>query len=217
MIAEFGHIALILALTLALVQGVLPLVGAARGIGSWMAVAPMAAMGQAVLIAFAFGCLTYAYVTSDFSVLNVAENSHRLKPMLYKVSGVWGNHEGSLLLWLFILVIFGAAVALFGRNLPATLKARVLAIQGLIGVGFLAFILSTSNPFARLLPAPLEGRGLNPLLQDPGLAFHPPFLYLGYVGFSVAFAFAVAALIEGRVDPAWARWVRPWKIGRAHV
>lgn len=212
MIPELGHIALILALCLALVQGVLPLVGAARGLHSWIALAPQAAMGQALLVAFAFGCLTYAYVTSDFSVLNVAENSHTLKPMLYKISGVWGNHEGSLLLWILILVIFGAAVAAFGRNLPATLKARVLSIQGLIGVGFLSFILFTSNPFARLLPAPLEGRGLNPLLQDPGLAFHPPFLYLGYVGFSVAFSFAVAALIEGRVDPAWARWVRPWTL-----
>src|SRR5690606_35895922 len=212
MIPELGHIALILALTLALVQGVLPLIGAARGIVGWMAVAPMAAMGQALLVVFAFGCLTYAYVTSDFSVLNVAENSHRLKPMLYKVTGVWGNHEGSLLLWLLILTVFGAAVALFGRNLPETLKARVLGIQGLIGVGFLAFILFTSNPFQRLLPVPAEGRGLNPLLQDPGLAFHPPFLYLGYVGFSVAFSFAVAALIEGRVDPAWARWVRPWTL-----
>ncbi|WP_374466140.1 heme lyase CcmF/NrfE family subunit [Ferrovibrio sp.] len=212
MIAEYGHIALILALCLALVQGILPLIGAARGIDSWTALAPQAALGQAVLVAFAFGCLTYAYVTSDFSVLNVAENSHTLKPMLYKISGVWGNHEGSLLLWILILVIFGAAVAVFGGNLPATLKARVLAIQGLIGVGFLAFILFTSNPFGRLLPPPLEGRGLNPLLQDPGLAFHPPFLYLGYVGFSVAFSFAVAALIEGRVDPAWARWVRPWTL-----
>ena len=212
MIAEYGHIALILALCLALVQGILPLIGAARGIDSWIALAPQAALGQAVLVAFAFGCLTYAYVTSDFSVLNVAENSHTLKPMLYKISGVWGNHEGSLLLWILILVIFGAAVAVFGGNLPATLKARVLAIQGLIGVGFLAFILFTSNPFGRLLPPPLEGRGLNPLLQDPGLAFHPPFLYLGYVGFSVAFSFAVAALIEGRVDPAWARWVRPWTL-----
>ncbi|WP_341913574.1 heme lyase CcmF/NrfE family subunit [Ferrovibrio terrae] len=212
MIPELGHIALILALCFALVQGVLPLAGAARGIPGWIALAPQAAMGQVLLVAFAFGCMTYAYVTSDFSVLNVAENSHTLKPMLYKVSGVWGNHEGSLLLWILILTIFGAAVALFGRNLPATLKARVLAIQGLIGVGFLSFILFTSNPFARLLPAPLEGRGLNPLLQDPGLAFHPPFLYLGYVGFSVAFSFAVAALIEGRVDPAWARWVRPWTL-----
>jgi cytochrome c-type biogenesis protein CcmF len=212
MIPELGHIALILALCLALVQGVLPLVGAARGMPGWIALGPQAALGQAVLVAFAFGCLTYAYVTSDFSVLNVAENSHTLKPMLYKFSGVWGNHEGSLLLWILILVIFGAAVAVFGGNLPATLKARVLGIQGLIGVGFLSFILFTSNPFTRLLPAPLEGRGLNPLLQDPGLAFHPPFLYLGYVGFSVAFSFAVAALIEGRVDPAWARWVRPWTL-----
>jgi cytochrome c-type biogenesis protein CcmF len=212
MIPELGHIALILALCLALVQGVLPLVGAARGMAGWIALGPQAALGQSVLVAFAFGCLTYAYVTSDFSVLNVAENSHTLKPMLYKVSGVWGNHEGSLLLWILILVIFGAAVAAFGRNLPATLKARVLGIQGLIGVGFLSFILFTSNPFNRLLQAPLEGNGLNPLLQDPGLAFHPPFLYLGYVGFSVAFSFAVAALIEGRVDPAWARWVRPWTL-----
>jgi cytochrome c-type biogenesis protein CcmF len=212
MIPELGHIALILALCLALVQGVLPLVGAARGMPGWIALGPQAALGQAVLVAFAFGCLTYAYVTSDFSVLNVAENSHTLKPMLYKVSGVWGNHEGSLLLWILILVIFGAAVAVFGGNLPATLKARVLGVQGLIGVGFLSFILFTSNPFTRLLPAPLEGNGLNPLLQDPGLAFHPPFLYLGYVGFSVAFSFAVAALIEGRVDPAWARWVRPWTL-----
>lgn len=212
MIPELGHIALILALCLALVQGVLPLVGAARGMPGWIALGPQAALGQAVLVAFAFGCLTYAYVTSDFSVLNVAENSHTLKPMLYKFSGVWGNHEGSLLLWILILVIFGAAVAVFGGNLPASLKARVLGVQGLIGVGFLSFILFTSNPFTRLLPAPLEGRGLNPLLQDPGLAFHPPFLYLGYVGFSVAFSFAVAALIEGRVDPAWARWVRPWTL-----
>ena len=212
MAGELGHIALIMALVLALLQGVLPLAGAARGIPSWIAVAPSAALGQTVLIAFAFGCLTYAYVTSDFSVLNVAENSHTLKPLLYKISGVWGNHEGSLLLWVFILAIFGAAVALFGDNLPATLRARVLGVQGLIGVGFLAFILFTSNPFQRLLPPPLEGQGLNPLLQDPGLAFHPPFLYLGYVGFSVAFSFAVAALLEGRVDPAWARWVRPWTL-----
>ncbi|WP_341703134.1 cytochrome c biogenesis protein CcsA, partial [Ferrovibrio sp.] len=212
MAGELGHIALILALALALVQGVLPVIGAARGIPGWIALAPGAAFGQAALVAFAFGCLTYAYVTSDFSVLNVAENSHTLKPLLYKISGVWGNHEGSLLLWILILSIFGAAVALFGGNLPAALKARVLGVQGLIAVGFLSFILFTSNPFSRLLPPPLEGRGLNPLLQDPGLAFHPPFLYLGYVGFSVAFSFAVAALLEGRVDPAWARWVRPWTL-----
>ncbi len=212
MIAELGHFALILALALAVAQGTLPLIGAARGIAPWIGLAPSAAMGQALFTAFAFGCLTYAYVTSDFSVLNVAQNSHTLKPMLYKISGVWGNHEGSLLLWQLILAVFGAAVAVFGAPLPGTLRARVLSIQGLIGVGFLLFILLTSNPFDRLLPAPLEGKGLNPLLQDPGLAFHPPFLYLGYVGFSVAFSFAIAALIEGRVDPAWARWVRPWTL-----
>ena len=212
MIAEWGHFALILALALAVVQGSLPLIGAARGIPQWINMAPMAALGQALLVSFAFGCLTYAYVTSDFSVANVAENSHTLKPMLYKISGVWGNHEGSLLLWLLILVLFGAAVAVFGRNLPDTLRARVLAVQGLVGVGFLLFILLTSNPFERIIPPPFEGKGLNPLLQDPGLAFHPPFLYLGYVGFSVAFSFAIAALIEGRVDPAWARWVRPWTL-----
>ena len=212
MIAEWGHFALILSLALALAQGSLPLIGAARGIPQWINMAPAAALGQALLVSFAFGCLTYAYVTSDFSVMNVAENSHTLKPMLYKISGVWGNHEGSLLLWLLILVLFGAAVAIFGRQLPDTLRARVLAVQGLVGVGFLLFILLTSNPFDRLIPAPIEGKGLNPLLQDPGLAFHPPFLYLGYVGFSVAFSFAIAALIEGRVDPAWARWVRPWTL-----
>jgi cytochrome c-type biogenesis protein CcmF len=211
-IAELGHFALILALALALAQGTLPLIGAQRGIAPWIDLAPTAAMGQVLMTAFAFGCLTYAYVTSDFSVLNVAQNSHTLKPMLYKISGVWGNHEGSLLLWQLILAVFGAAVALFSAPLPATLRARVLGVQGLIGVGFLLFILLTSNPFERLLPAPLEGKGLNPLLQDPGLAFHPPFLYLGYVGFSVAFSFAIAALIEGRVDPAWARWVRPWTL-----
>src|SRR5690606_1164588 len=154
----------------------------------------------------------YGYVTSDFSILNVAQNSHSLKPMLYKISGVWGNHEGSLLLWAWILALFGLAVALFGRKLPDTLKARVLAVQGLIGVGFLLFILFPSTPFARLSPVPLDGNGLNPLLQDPGLAFPPPFLYLGYVGLSVTFSFAIAALIEGRVDPAWARWVRPWTL-----
>jgi cytochrome c-type biogenesis protein CcmF len=212
MTGELGQIALILALMVALVQGTLPLVGAARRIPSWVALAPSAAFGQALLVAFAFGCLMYGHITSDFSIANVAENSNTLKPMLYKVTGLWGNHEGSLLLWILILSLFGAAVALFGNNLPDTLKARVLSVQALIGVGFLAFILFTSNPFLRVLPPPLEGRGLNPLLQDPGLAFHPPFLYLGYVGFSVAFSFAVAALIEGRVDPAWARWVRPWTL-----
>ncbi|MEX1148281.1 MAG: heme lyase CcmF/NrfE family subunit, partial [Sphingomonadales bacterium] len=160
----------------------------------------------------AFACLTALYVVSDFSVVNVATNSHSAKPMLYKLSGVWGNHEGSLVLWILILTVFAAAIALLGRNLPATFRARVLAVQAMIAVGFLLFTLLTSNPFLRILPPPMQGVGLNPLLQDPGLAFHPPFLYLGYVGFSVAFSFAVAALIEGRVDPAWARWVRPWTL-----
>ncbi|MBM3557140.1 MAG: heme lyase CcmF/NrfE family subunit, partial [Alphaproteobacteria bacterium] len=212
MIAEFGHFALALALMVALVQGTVPLVGAARREGRWIALATPAAYLQFGLISLAFAALTVGYVVSDFSILNVANNSHSAKPMLYKVTGTWGNHEGSLLLWALILATFGAAVAAFGSNLPATLKARALAIQSLIAAGFLGFILFTSNPFHRLDPPPLDGRGLNPLLQDPGLAFHPPFLYLGYVGFSIAFSFALAALIEGRVDPAWARWVRPWTL-----
>ncbi len=212
MIAEIGHFALVLALFVAFVQGTLPLIGAARGIAPWVALARPAAAAQLILIAIAFAALTHAYVTSDFSVYNVAENSHSAKPMIYKISGVWGNHEGSMLLWVLILATFGAAVALFGNNLPPTLRARALAVQALLAVGFLAFILFTSNPFERLLPAPPDGQGLNPLLQDPGLAFHPPFLYLGYVGFSMAFSFAMAALIEGRVDAAWARWVRPWTL-----
>jgi cytochrome c-type biogenesis protein CcmF len=189
-----------------------PLIGAARGDDAWMSVARSAARVQFLFVALAFACLTQAFVVSDFSLTVVASNSHTLKPMLYKVSGVWGNHEGSMLLWVLMLAVFGLMVGEFGRNLPPTLKARVLAVQGAIGLGFLAFVLFTSNPFARLHPAPPEGQGLNPLLQDPGLAFHPPFLYLGYVGFSMAFSFAVAALIEGRVDPAWARWVRPWTL-----
>ena len=212
MIPEIGQFALILALFVALAQGTVPLIGAATGRADWMALARTAAHVQFLLVLTAFACLTQAYVVSDFSVQNVAQNSHTLKPMLYKVSGVWGNHEGSMVLWVAILALFGLAVAAFGNNLPPTLRARVLAIQGLIGAAFLAFILFTSNPFLRLDPAPLEGQGLNPILQDPGLAFHPPFLYLGYVGFSMAFSFAVAALIEGRVDPAWARWVRPWTL-----
>ena len=211
-IPEIGHFALILALAVALVQGTAPLIGAARGDARLMALAPTAALTQAFLVILAFLALMQAYVTSDFSVANVAANSHSTKPLLYKITGVWGNHEGSMLLWALILSIFGAAVAIFGSNLPDSLRSRVLAIQALIGVGFLAFILFTSNPFARLFPAPLNGNGLNPLLQDPGLAFHPPLLYLGYVGFSVTFAFAIAALLEGRVDAAWARWVRPWTL-----
>ena len=212
MIPELGHYALVLALLVALYQSVAPLWAAARGHAAVMETAVPAAQSQFILVATAFAALTYAYVTSDFTVANVAANSHSAKPLLYKISGVWGNHEGSLLLWVLILTLFGAMVATFGANLPPALKARVLAVQGMIGLGFLAFTLFTSNPFLRLDPAPPDGRGLNPLLQDPGLAFHPPFLYLGYVGFSMAFSFAVAALIEGRVDAAWARWVRPWTL-----
>jgi cytochrome c-type biogenesis protein CcmF len=212
MIAEFGHFALALALMVALVQGIVPMIGAARGDTRLMDMAPPAAVAQLVLVAAAFGALMYSYVVSDFSVLNVAQNSNSLQPMLYKISGVWGNHEGSLVLWVLILALYGGMVALFGRNLPTTLKARVLAVQAIVAAGFLAFLLLTSNPFERIFPAPLDGADLNPLLQDPGLAFHPPMLYAGYVGLSTAFSFAVAALIEGKVDAAWARWVRPWTL-----
>jgi cytochrome c-type biogenesis protein CcmF len=212
MIVELGHFALILALCLAVLQASVPLYGASKNHAGLMAVGQSAAVAQFVLIALAFAVLVNAYVTSDFSVVNVVENNHSAKPMLYKVTGVWSNHEGSMLLWVLILSLFGAAVALAGDNLPPGLRARVLAIQGMIGVGFLTFILFTSNPFLRVNPAPLDGQGMNPVLQDPGLAFHPPFLYLGYVGFSITFSFAVAALIEGRVDAAWARWVRPWAL-----
>ncbi len=212
MIAELGHFALVLALMVALAQSIVPMVGAARGDGRMMAMAGPAASAQLALILVAFGALTYAYVASDFSVYNVVANSHSLKPMLYKIRGVWGNHEGSLPLWVLILALYGAMVGLFGGNLPPTLKARVLAVQAIIAVGFLAFMLLTSNPFERIFPAPADGNDLNPLLQDPGLAFHPPMLYAGYVGLSTAFSFAVAALIEGKVDAAWARWVRPWTL-----
>ncbi len=212
MIVELGHFALVLALAVAVIQTVLPMIGAWKRGSGWMAVAEPAAVVQLMLVAVAFGALTYAFVTSDFSLKVVVENSHSDKPMLYKISGVWGNHEGSLLLWVLILAIYGACAALFGGNLPATLRARVLAVQGSVGVAFLAFLLLTSNPFLRLAVPPFNGNDLNPLLQDPGLAFHPPFLYLGYVGLSMAFSFAVAALIEGRVDAAWGRWVRPWTL-----
>ncbi len=212
MIVEIGHFALILALVVACLQTVLPLVGAHRRWSAWMAVAEPAALMQAALLAAAFAALTYAFVTSDFSVRLVTANSHTLKPMIYKVAGVWGNHEGSMLLWCLILAFFGALVALFGGNLPDGLKARVLGVQASIGVAFLSFLIFTSNPFTRLDAPPMNGRDLNPLLQDPGLAFHPPFLYLGYVGLSMSFSFAVAALIEGRVDAAWGRWVRPWTL-----
>ncbi len=212
MIAELGHYALVLALGMALVQGTLPFFGAARRDPVLTGVAEPAACAQFLFITVAFAALIHGYVTSDFSIHNVAENSHSAKPMIYKISGTWGNHEGSLVLWVWILSLFGAAVAVLGRNLPPSFRGRVLGVQALIGVGFLAFILFTSNPFLRLDPAPLDGRGLNPILQDPGLAFHPPMLYLGYVGLSTAYSFAVAALIEGRVDATWARWVRPWTL-----
>ncbi len=212
MTVEIGHFSLILAFALAVIQGSLPLWGAVRSDRRLMTVASGAAIGQLLFVVISFLCLMNAYIVSDFSVLNVVANSHSQKPLLYKISGVWGNHEGSLLLWVLILALFGAAVALWGRNLPLSFKARVLGVQALIATGFYLFILLTSNPFERVFPVPLEGRGLNPLLQDPGLAFHPPFLYLGYVGLSIAFSFAVAALIEGRVDPVWARWVRPWTL-----
>ncbi|HYM30012.1 MAG TPA: heme lyase CcmF/NrfE family subunit [Candidatus Cybelea sp.] len=212
MIAEIGHFALVLALMLALVQGSLPVIGASRGNAAWMALAGPAAVGMLAFIAVAFGALTWAYVVSDFTVLNVVQNSHSAKPLIYKIAGVWGNHEGSMLLWVLILSVYGAGVALAGGNLPRGLRARVLGVQAWIAIGFLLFILLTSNPFQRVFPPPPDGQGLNPLLQDPGLAFHPPFLYLGYVGFSMAFSFAIAALIEGRVDAAWARWVRPWAL-----
>ena len=212
MVVEIGHFALVLALAVAAVQALVPLWGARIGDARLMGVGPPAAVAQVVLIAGAFLALTHAYVVSDFSVENVYSNSHSAKPLLYRISGVWGNHEGSMLLWMLMLALFGAMVAVFGRGLPQTLKANVLAVQAAIAVAFALFILLTSNPFQRLAPAPAEGLGLNPILQDPALAFHPPFLYAGYVGFSIAFAFAIAALIEGRMDAAWARWVRPWTL-----
>ena len=212
MIIELGHFALILAFAVAVLQAIIPLIGAQKRWPGWMAFAVPAANAQFLLTAFAFGALTYAFVTSDFSVRLVTLNSHTDKPMLYKVAGVWGNHEGSVLLWVLILTLFGACAAWFGGNLPPGLRARVLAVQSSIAAAFFGFILFTSNPFLRLQTPPFNGQDLNPLLQDPGLAFHPPFLYLGYVGLSMAFSFAVAALIEGRVDAAWARWVRPWTL-----
>ncbi len=212
MIVEIGHFALVLALAAALAQTIVPAWGARLGDPDLMAVGRSAALTQFACLAVAFAALVHAHLVSDFSVLNVAENSHSAAPAIYKISGVWGNHEGSMLLWVLILAIFGALVALFGRSLPRTLRANALAVQGLISVAFLLFILLTSNPFERLQPAPFEGRDLNPILQDPGLAIHPPILYLGYVGFSIVFSFAAAALIEGRIDAAWARFVRPFAL-----
>ena len=212
MTVELGHFALVLAFVVACWQMLVPLYGAWVGNSVLMQQGRMAAVTQCALIAVSFVALTHAYLVSDFSVLNVAENSHSAKPLIYKISGVWGNHEGSMLLWVLILSLFGAAVAVFGSHLPASLRARVLSVQGSIGVAFLLFILFASNPFIRLANPPIQGNGLNPILQDPALAFHPPFLYAGYVGLSISFSFAVAALLEGKVDAAWARWVRPWTL-----
>jgi cytochrome c-type biogenesis protein CcmF len=212
MIIEAGHFALVLALITAGYQSVVPLYGAHRGDARLMSVGRTAALAQLFFVGAAFLCLTYAFVVSDFTVKLVAANSHSAKPLLYKISGVWANHEGSMLLWILILALFGAAIAVTGRNLPLPLRARTLTVQGMIGVAFLAFILFTSNPFERLPSPPVNGNGINPLLQDPALAFHPPFLYAGYVGLSSVFSFAAAALIEGKVDAAWARWVRPWTL-----
>ena len=212
MIPEIGHYALVLALGLALIQSVAPIVGARRHDDTLMGIAGPTALAQFFFVAISFGALTTAYVTSDFSVANVFENSHSMMPLVYKFTSTWGNHEGSMLLWVLILALFGALVSVFGGNLPATLKANVLAVQSWIASAFYLFILVTSNPFLRLPQAPFEGRDLNPILQDLGLAIHPPLLYLGYVGFSISFSFAIAALIEGRIDAAWARWVRPWTL-----
>ena len=212
MIPELGHYALVLALALGLIQSVAPIIGAKTRDTALMRLATSTALMQFVLVALSFAALVTCYVTSDFSVATVVENSHSMMPLIYKFTSVWGNHEGSMLLWVLILSVFGAFVAAFGANLPATLKAYVLAVQSWIACAFYLFILLTSNPFLRLAQAPIEGRDLNPILQDLGLAIHPPLLYLGYVGFSISFSFAIAALIEGRIDAAWARWVRPWTL-----
>ena len=210
MIPELGNFALILALLLALIQGTLPIIGAARGIPSWIALARPVVQGQFVFIAIAFFCLAYSFVNSDFSVINVAQNSNSRLPLEYRFAATWGSHEGSLLLWVLMLASWSVAVSVFSRRLPDDMVARVLGVMGLISVGFLLFMLFTSNPFDRMLPGAAEGSDLNPLLQDPGMVFHPPMLYMGYVGFSVAFAFAIAALLSGQLDATWARWSRPW-------
>ncbi|MEY3220920.1 MAG: hypothetical protein RIT27_2277 [Pseudomonadota bacterium] len=210
MIPEFGHFSLILAFCLALVQTIIPLIGVAYRIPNWTAVAKPAAAGQWFFMAMAFSCLTYAFIQNDFSVAYVAQNSNSALPIFYRISAVWGGHEGSLLLWVVILACWTLAVALFSRRLPEQMVVRVISVMGFVSCGFLLFMIATSNPFDRIFPAPLEGRDLNPLLQDPGLIFHPPTLYMGYVGFSVAFGFAIAALLGGNLDSAWARWSRPW-------
>ncbi|HET8995728.1 MAG TPA: heme lyase CcmF/NrfE family subunit [Acetobacteraceae bacterium] len=213
MIPELGHFALALALAVAAAQAVLPLWGAHDRDSRLMASAPALALGQMIALLTSYACLVWSAVVDDFSVLNVAENSNATKPLLYKITGTWGDHEGSILLWCLILSLCGGAVALFGRRLPSSLRARVIGVLGCVSAGFLLFTLTASNPFQRLWPPPINGSGMNPLLQDPGLAFHPPVLYAGYIGFSIPFAFAIAALLEGRVDAAWGRWVRPWTLG----
>ena len=210
MIPEIGHFALIMALCVALVQGVVSIAGAQFGIRSWMAMARPAAQAYFVFIAVAFGCLLYAFISNDFSVRYVATVSNSMLPLIYRIGALWGGHEGSLLLWTLLLGVWTLAVSRFSRNLPLDMVSRVIGVMGLISLGFLLFMLFTSNPFERLLPAAADGRDLNPLLQDPGLVFHPPLLYTGYVGFSVAFAFAIAALLGGHMDATWARWSRPW-------
>jgi len=212
MIPEIGLFALVLALVVALIQSSLPILGAARGDSTWMAIARPAALSQLALVAISYICLTVSFLSHDFSVAYVAQNSNSQLPLIYLISGVWGAHEGSLLLWALILALWSGAAAVFSKSVPQRMIARVLGVMGLVSVGFLLFILFTSNPFERIFPAPADGRDLNPLLQDPGLAIHPPMLYMGYVGFSVAFAFAIAALMGGRLDSAWARWSRPWTI-----
>ena len=210
MIPEIGQFALIIALCIAITQSVVPLAGAGLGIQRWVALAVPSALAQLLFVAIAYGCLTWAFLSHDFSVMYVAQNSNTNLPLIYLISGVWGGHEGSLLLWSLVLAVWTGAVAVFTPNVPRVMRARVLAVLGLVSCGFLLFIIATSNPFDRLLPGALEGRDLNPLLQDIGLAIHPPMLYIGYVGFAVAFAFSIAALISGQVDSAWARWSRPW-------
>jgi len=210
MIPEIGQFALIIALLLALTQATLPLIGASNGNRTWIALAVPTGQAQFIFVAIAFGCLAYSFITNDFSVLNVATNSNSQLPLHYRLAATWGSHEGSLLLWALMLALWTVAVTLFSRHLPEEMTARVLSVMGIVSVGFLLFMLLTSNPFARLFPVPPDGRDLNPLLQDPAMVAHPPMLYMGYVGFSVAFAFAIAALIGGRLDATWARWSRPW-------
>src|SRR5256714_12994267 len=210
MVPEVGQFALIIALLLAITQASLPMIGAARGKRSWMALAVPAGQAQFIFVTIAFSCLAYSFISNDFSVLNVATNSNSHLPLQYRLAATWGSHEGSLLLWTFMLTIWMVAVTLFSNHLPREMVARVLSVMAMISTGFLLFMLLTSNPFGRLFPIPADGRDLNPLLQDPAMVAHPPMLYMGYVGFCVAFAFAISALISGRLDATWARWSRPW-------